>query len=99
MAKTETEEKNQAAKYVRALKEGEEALEEKTVQLARTRNELQTQMIQFHELSSKMNKLRTELKEIQANIKKGKAETEKLSERREEERRIQQLNVKVSFNY
>ncbi|KAL9989527.1 hypothetical protein ACROYT_G004088 [Oculina patagonica] len=94
VAKTETEEKHQAEKYVRALKEGEKALEDKTAQLARTRNELQTQMIQFHELNSKINKLRTELREIQGNVKKGQAEVERLSQRKEEERRIQELNVK-----
>ena len=33
VAKTETEEKHQAEKYVRALKEGEKALEEKTASL------------------------------------------------------------------
>ena len=55
--KTEAEEKHQAEKYVRALKEGEKALEEKTAQLARTRNELQTQMTQFHELNSKSTNL------------------------------------------
>lgn len=98
VAKTETEEKHQAEKYVKALKEGEKGLEEKTAQLARTRNELQTQMIQFHELNSKINKLRTELREVQGNVKKGKDEVERLSQRREEERRIQELNVKVSFN-
>ena len=95
VAQTETEEKNQADKYVRALKEGEKALEEKTAQLARTRNELQTQMIQFHELNSKINKLRTELKEIQENIKKGNAEAERLSQRRDEERRIRELDIQV----
>lgn len=95
IAQTETEERHQSDKYVRALKEGEKALEEKTTQLARTRNELQTQMIQFHELNSKINKLRTELKEIEENIKKGKLEAERLSQRKEEERRIQDLNVQV----
>ena len=98
VAKTETEEKHQAEKYVRALKEGEKALEEKTAQLARTRNELQTQMIQFHELNSKINKLRTELIEVQDNVKKGKDEVDKLSQRREEEKRVQELHVKVSWN-
>ena len=95
IAQTETEERHQSDKYVRALKVGEKALEEKTTQLARTRNELQTQMIQFHELNSKINKLRTELKEIEENIKKGKLEAERLSQRKEEERRIQDLNVQV----
>lgn len=96
MAKTETEEKHQTEKYVRALKEGEKALEDKTAQLARTRNELQTQMIQFHELNSKINKLKTELREIQESVKKGQAEVETLSQRKEEERRMQELNEKVS---
>ena len=98
VAKTETEEKRQAEKYVRALKEGEKALEEKTAQLARTRNELQTQMIQFHELNNKINKLKTELIEVQDNVKKGKDEVDKLSQRREEEKRVQELHVKVSWN-
>jgi len=98
VAKTETEEKHQAEKYVRALKEGEKALEEKAAQLARTRNELQTQMIQFHELNSKINRLRTELREVQDNVKKGKDEVERLSQRREEEKRLQELHVKVSCN-
>ena len=96
--KTEAEEKHQAEKYVRALKEGEKALEEKTAQLARTRNELQTQMTQFHELNSKINKLRTELGQVQGNVKKGKDEVERLSQRREEERRLQERHVKVSWN-
>lgn len=96
--KTEAVEKHQAEKYVRALKEGEKALEEKTAQLARTRNELQTQMTQFHELNSKINKLRTELAEVQGNVKKGKDEVETLSQRREEERRLQELHVKVSWS-
>ena len=98
VAKTETEEKHQAEKYVRALKEGEKALEEKTAQLARTRNELQTQMTQFHELNSKINKLKTELREVHGNVKKGKDEVDRLSQRREEERRLQELHVKVSWN-
>lgn len=96
MAQTEQEERNQEEKYVRALKEGEKALEEKTFLLARTRNEIQTQMTEFHELNSKMNKLRTELKEVQDNIRKGKNEAKQLSERRAEERRIHELQVKVS---
>lgn len=96
--KTEAEEKHQAEKYVRALKEGEKALEEKTAQLARTRNELQTQMTQFHEVNSKINKLRTELGQVQGNVKKGKDEVERLSQRREEERRLQERHVKVSWN-
>ena len=37
IAQTEKEEKHQSEKYVRVLKEGEKALEEKTLQLARTR--------------------------------------------------------------
>ena len=98
VAKTEAEEKHQAEKYVRALKEGEKALEEKTAQLARTRNELQTQMIQFHELNSKINKHRKELREVQDNVKKGKDEVEELSQRRKEEKRLQELHVKVSWN-
>lgn len=98
VAKTETEEKHQAEKYVRALKEGEKALEEKTAQLARTRNELQTQMTHFHDLNSKINKLRKELREVQDNVKKGKDELDKLSQRREEGKRVQELHVKVSWN-
>ena len=98
MTQTETEEKNQAEKYVRALKEGEKALEEKTVQLARTRNEIQTQTTKFHELNSKINKLRNELQEVQVNIRKEKSEANKLAEKREEERRIHELQMKVSFN-
>ena len=98
MVQTEKEEKNKEEKYVRALKEGEKALEEKTLLLARTRNEIQTQMTEFHELNSKINKMRAELKEVQANIRKGKNEVVILSEKREEERRTRELDVKVCFN-
>ena len=98
VAQTEREEKNQQEKYMRALKEGEKALEEKTFQLARTRNEIQTQMTEFHELNSKINKLRTELKEVELNIGRGKDEVQKLAERRQEERRIQETKIKVSFD-
>lgn len=94
VVQTEKEEKNKEEKYVRALKEGEKALEEKTLLLARTRNEIQTQMTEFHELNSKINKMRTELKEVQANIRKGKNEVVILSEKREEERRTRELDVK-----
>lgn len=99
VAQTEREEKNQQEKYMRVLKEGEKALEEKTFQLARTRNEIQTQMTEFHELNSKINKLRTELKEIELNIRRGKDEAKKLAERRQEEKRIQETKIKVSFDF
>lgn len=95
LAQTEKEEKTQREKYVRALKEGEKALEDKTLQLARTRNEIQSQMTEFHELNSKINKLRTELKEVQEHVRTGKVEVKSLSERRQQEIRIQERKRKV----
>jgi len=97
IAQTETEEKNQSEKYVRVLKEGEKALEEKTLQLARTRNEIQAQMTEYHELSSKINKLRTELKEVQVNLKKEKIEAFNLTEKRQREKRTREQQLKVNF--
>ena len=97
ITQTEKAEKNQSEKYVRALKEGEKALEEKTLQLARTRNEIQAQMTEYHELSSKVNKLRTELKEVQVNLGKEKIEAFNLTEKRLREKRTREQQLKVSF--
>ena len=55
-------------------------------------------MTHFHDLNSKINKLRTELREVQDNVTKGKDELDKLSQRREEGKRVQELHVKVSWN-
>ena len=97
IAQTEKEEKHQSEKYVRVLKEGEKALEEKTLQLARTRNEIQAQTTEYHELSSKINKLRTELKEVQVNLRKEKIEAFNLTEKRQREKRTREQQLKVIF--
>ena len=97
IAQTEKEEKHQSEKYVCVLKEGEKVLEEKTLQLARTRNEIQAQMTEYHELSSKINKLRTELKEVQVNLRKEKIEAFNLTEKRQREKRAREHQIKVNF--
>ena len=97
IAHTEKEEKHQSEKYVRVLKEGEKALEEKTLQLARIRNEIQAQMTEYHELNSKLNKLRTELKEVQVNLRKEKIEAFNLAEKRQREKRTREQQLKVIF--
>lgn len=96
---TENEVKKQEDKYLRALKEGEKALEDKTCQLARTRGEIQTQMTEFHVLNSKINRLRTEMKELQFNFRREQEETFRLSERRQEETRKHHVRLKVRSKF
>ncbi|XP_015764832.1 PREDICTED: golgin subfamily A member 1-like isoform X3 [Acropora digitifera] len=91
---TENEVKKQEDKYLRALKEGEKALEEKTCQLARTRSEIQTQMTEFHGLNGKINRLRTEMKELQFNFRKEQEEAYRSSQRRQEEIRKHDVRLK-----
>ncbi|XP_068727914.1 centriolin-like isoform X3 [Montipora capricornis] len=94
VAHTEKEVKTQEQKYLQALKEGEKALEDKTCQLARTRNQIQIQMTEFHGLNSKVNRLRAEMRELQLNLRKEQEEAKRLSLRRQEEERNHELKVK-----
>ena len=96
---TENEVKKQEDKYLRALKEGEKALEEKTCQLARTRSEIQTQMTEFHGLNGKINRLRTEMKELQFNFRKEQEEAYRSSQRRQEEIRKHDVRLKVGYKF
>ena len=96
---TENEVKKQEDKYLRALKEGEKALEEKTCQLASTRSEIQTQMTEFHGLNGKINRLRTEMKELQFNFRKEQEEAYRSSQRRQEEIRKHDVQLKVGYKF
>ena len=59
-------------------------------------NEIQAQMTEYHELSSKINKLRTELKEVQVNLRKEKIEAFNLTEKRQREKRTREQQIKVN---
>ena len=53
-------------------------------------------MTEYHELSSKLNKLRTELKEVQVNLRKEKIEAFNLTEKRQREKRAREEQIKVN---
>ena len=91
----EREERDHRQKYVTSLREGELALNEKTAQLARTRNDLKSQMTKLREINTEITKSRTELRELQLKIATGNEELNQLSEKKQEEIRNQSLKMQV----
>ena len=79
-----------------ALKDGEKILVERTSQLARTRNELQKQTTEYHELSANITLARKDLSRLELAVKKKNIEIEELAARREEERAYHENILLVS---
>ena len=86
IAATEMEQKEKLAKCLNALKDGEKALEERVAQLAKIKNEIQTQTVEHHETSRKITRARAELRDLETSIVKNKEEVEKITEKKESER-------------
>lgn len=83
---TEKDEFEKTERRVSALKDGEKILVERTSQLARTRNELQKQTAEYHELNANITLARKDLSRLELAVKKKNLEIEELAARREEER-------------
>lgn len=77
------------------LREGEKALEEKAAHLARTRNELQSQSVEYLNLSSRIARARVELRDLEEAATERQRETEDIAKTREEERLAHEEMLKV----
>ena len=82
---TEKAEHEKTERRLSALKDGEKILVERTSQLARTRNELQQQTTEYHELNANIALARKDLSQLEIAVKKKNLEIEDLAARREEE--------------
>lgn len=84
-----------AKQRLNALKDGEKILVERTSELARTRNELQKQTTEYHQLNADIARARKDLNQLDAAVKKKNIEIEDVAARKEEERAYHEAILEV----
>ena len=92
---TEKREKEKSDKYLNALREGEKALEEKTTHLARTRNELHSQSVEYLNLSNRIARARVEQRDLENEAAGKKEEIAEMASKQEDERLAHDKMIKV----
>lgn len=95
ISNTEKDEHLKAKQRLNALKDGEKILVERTSELARTRNELQKQTTEYHQLNADIARARKDLNQLDAAVKKKNIEIEDVAARKEEERAYHEAILEV----